>query len=264
MPYEENAKPLIEHGDIDGPELAALYKLIWERCLFDLYGKVTSKEVTAETIGADATLRLAKGGLLGLHRYRSREVEFSGPCKLPIERAVALLEASDEAEWGFTDANHGPWVQRVHGDLNCRNVLYRRDQRRFKLIDFPNIGPNCLAVDFTKAEAELVLIVMDWATGRDCDLSRLETWGLLTGVLTAEFSPKADAANDAEAMRVLAAIRTIRELYGSKAGSTGTPEHVYRLYLLARVLRYIGYSDLTIAKRFLALLWAGQLVEARW
>ncbi|MGH8615825.1 MAG: hypothetical protein ACREYF_28390 [Gammaproteobacteria bacterium] len=71
MPYEGNAKPLIEHIDVGGPELAELYRSIWEKCLFDLYGTVTSKDVSSEVIDGAEALRLAKSGLHGLHRYLS-------------------------------------------------------------------------------------------------------------------------------------------------------------------------------------------------
>lgn len=265
MPYEGNAKPLIEHSDIARSELTKLYKNIWEACLFDLYGTVTSNNVTPAAIGGASALSLAKGGLHGLHRYLARHEELNEPCKSPIKKTLALLdETSDDGMWGFGDIRGAPWVERVHGDLNCRNVLYRRDQKTFKLIDFPNITPNCLAVDFTKAEAELVLIMMDWATGKDCDFSRLDLWATLTLELAADFSLRTGTIKDAEARRVMDAAHTIREVYGSKADPMNGAKHAYRLYLLARVLRYISYSDLSIAKRFLALIWAGQLVDAPW
>lgn len=265
MHYEGNAKPLIEHSDIAGPELAKLYKDIWENCLFDLYGTVTSDDVTPAVIGAATALSLAKRGLHGLHRYLARHDEFNESCKSTIKKTLTLLEeASDDGTWGFGDIRGAPWVERVHGDLNCRNVLYRRDQKTFKLIDFPNIARNCLAVDFTKAEAELVLIMMDWATGKDCDFSRIDLWATLTLELAADFSPRTGTIEDPEASRVMEAVHTIREVYGSKGDAMSGTKEAYRLYLLARVLRYIAYSDLSIAKRFLAMIWAGQLVETRW
>ena len=55
---------------------------------------------------------------------------------------------------------------KVHGDLNCRNILVDPVRLEFLLIDFPAIGRSTICTDFVKVECEYVLIMLgthDWA-----------------------------------------------------------------------------------------------------
>jgi hypothetical protein len=201
---------------------------------------------------------LARDALAGIRRY-SAAAGPSGADKEAIERALSALASGIDCKFDCV----GPWIERAHGDLNCRNVLFRSDSGGFKLIDFPNVGPNCLAVDFAKAEAELVLIMMDWGTGRDCEFSRLKDWGPLAHALGTSFDAGFTDV-DPEARKILTAILAIRSVYATKAGANGDVKRAYQLYLLSKVLRYVSYSDLTVAKRFLALLWAEKLMSEEW
>ena len=264
MVYEGEARPLIEHPHLSADELAKTYRRLWEECLFYLYGSaLPDMEVNPEQVVTEKIKTAAADGWNSLNRYSSNLDLFRAPLKSNIQQALSYL-SSPTAHVGHGAIN-APWVERVHGDLNCRNVLYNDRDDSFRLIDFPHVGPsNCLAIDFVKAEAELVLIILDWSTGRDCDFSRLDAWGELTQTLSTEFDTMSPALADPEIERVLASIKAIRASYLSRADGTGDAVSAYRLYLLMRVLVYIGYSDLSAAKRFLALAWAGQLLGTSW
>ncbi|HEY6186812.1 MAG TPA: hypothetical protein VIW80_03975 [Pyrinomonadaceae bacterium] len=264
MAYEGEAKPLLDHPQLDSKNLASIYERLWVECLFDLYGSVTTaKDVSFKDLLTQEVKDAAKSGWDAISRYHSHLNMINQLQQSNIEAAIKLVSATDNAPPVTDDKLSMPWVERVHGDLNCRNVLYNKDKDLFHLIDFPHVGPgNYLATDFAKAEVELVLIILDWASGHDIDFSRLKSWSALTGSFSETFAPTFTSSTDSEIDRARAAIKSIRTTYMTRASGMGNPERTYLLYLLTRVLRYVGYSDLTVAKRFLALIWAGQLIKS--
>jgi hypothetical protein len=263
MSYEGSARPLLEHSvHTNGESLAEIYKRIWDKCLFDLYGEVLQKQTELTHIITSKDLEFAKEGVKALERYRPRLPELSKDCQTAFNRTLSLIHANSIINIADNNSIEVDWVNQIHGDLNCRNILYDQEDKSLRLIDFPNVSPNCLAVDFVKAEAELILIMLDWLTGLDCDILQLNRWRTLTEVISSSFTPSECPLKDAEIERILSAIVTIRDAYSNK--SSAESRESYRLYLLGRVLRYTGYSDITISKRFLALIWAGQLLNMRW
>lgn len=264
MVYEGEARPLLDHPHLRSNTLAVIYQRLWKECLFHLYGPILPPESTNQAEVLTERIReSALSGWMSLSRYASNLNFLSAPLRSSAQRALSYLSAPTAS----VDPKliNAPWVERVHGDLNCRNVLYNERDHSFRMIDFPHVGPpNCLAVDFVKAEAELVLIILDWATGRDCDFARLDSWGGLTDILTKGFDIAPNTFTDPELERVLAPIRAIRETYMTCADDQGDAAQAYLLYLLTRVLVYVSYSDLSTAKRFLALVWVGQLLDADW
>ena len=158
-----------------------------------------------------------------------------------------------------------PWAEHVHGDLNCRNIFYAKEDTAILLIDFPNVRPAPLATDFVKAESELVAVMMDRASGEDCEYCRLDEWKRLTDALSRGLSPTFSDLNDKELERIAIPIEIIRKTYGDKAATVGGDyQEAYRLALVARLLPYLGYPDVTAAKKLLLLAWIGQLVGTTW
>lgn len=265
MSYEGSAKPLLEHlANPDGEPLSEIYRRLWDRCLFSLYGSASKREVELRNIVPDTAWDTAREGGKALERYKPRVNEFNDSTRDAFGRAASLVVDPLRPPVYDRDTINVDWVEQIHGDLNCRNILYAGDDRSFSIIDFPNVSPNGLAIDFVKAEAELVLIMLDWSTGRDCDFMQIDAWAELTGYISAGFSPTSRDWNVPEIERVFSAIAVIREIFSSRAQNSTESKEAYRLYLLSRVLRYVGYSDITIAKRFLALIWAGQLSGGKW
>jgi hypothetical protein len=264
MAYEGEAKPLLDHPQLGAKNLASIYERLWTECLFDLYDSVTTaKDVSFKELLSPELKDSAKSGWDAISRYHSNLNIINQSQQSDIEAAITLISATSKAPAIKDDKLSMPWVERVHGDLNCRNVLYNKDKDSFHLIDFPHVGPgNYLATDFAKAETELVLIILDWASGRDIDFSRLKVWSALTGSFSGTFAPTFTSSTDSEINRARAAIKAIRTMYMTRAAGMGDPERTYMLYLLTRILRYVGYSDLTVAKRFLALIWSGQLIKS--
>jgi hypothetical protein len=260
MAYELDAKPLIEQT-LGGSDLAHLYEAIWTKCLFSLYGTTSTQAVTIASILPDDFRELAENGWESLGKYHQM---FSSIYPQQHARIGELLGRL--AHVAFSGTLHNsiqvPWAEHIHGDLNCRNVLYDSDQKTFRLLDFPHVGPpNALPIDFVKAEAELMLLIADWSTGMDCDFQRLNKWESLSGAWRTSFIPPDQTFGDAEIDRVFEAIRTIREIYLVKANGAGDVEAAYRLYLFSRVLKYLNYSDLTVAKRHFAFIWASELLN---
>lgn len=265
MSYEGGAKPLLDyHINPKGEPLADIYKRVWSKCLFALYGPSTKKEVEVADIVTPKDLELGKEGSEALARYNSRLVDLDNTHRQLFDKALMLIKNPHSVKYIHNGSVKIDWVDHIHGDLNCRNILYDYEDRSFRLIDFPNVLPNFLAIDFVKAEVELVLIMMDWGTGLDCDIAQITLWGVLTDSISGSFTPLSHAYNNVELQRIFSAITTIREAFISYVSRGDESGEAYRLCLLSKVIRYISYPDLTIAKRFLALIWVGQLASAKW
>lgn len=259
MSFEPKARPLVDQVDLKPQLLASVYSRVWEECLLHLYGDVEPAELSQADIFPQDLLDKAAVGYEDLRRYRKRVGRLDGVCGSSVARAAAAFT-------GFPEVlpMQVPWCKRIHGDLNCRNVLYDETKGYFYLIDFPNVAPGCVATDAGKAEAERVLIMMDWASGQDCDFGRLKVWARLTQDLSESFELNTGEMSDREAKNALTSAIGIRDAYRNAASDVGNWKGAYRQHLLASVLPYVAYSDITVAKRFLALVWAGQLLEAAW
>lgn len=261
MAYDGVAKPLLNHPQLRGKKLAKIYTRLWEECLFDLYGTVSiaEKTKTMDILNEEHKAWL-RDGWMAVKRYHSNISVLTGAQRKSLDRVLRWAK-SPAGTLGSNKSFDIPTVERVHGDLNCRNVLYNAEKDSFSLIDFPHVGRNYLATDFVKAEAELVLIIMDWDSGRDADFRRLRSWLTLTTALSVGFDVSSGVTFvDPEVKRVFAAIKAVRATYSRRRASSGSPGRPYLLLLLARVLGYLRYEDLTVAKRMLALTWAGQLL----
>jgi hypothetical protein len=76
--------------------------------------------------------------------------------------------------------------------------------------------------------------------------------------------PKSEAWEDKELQRISRPIEVIRAIYGEKAAANGGDfVEAYRLSLIARLLPYLGYPDVTPAKKLLTIGWLGQLLNAK-
>jgi hypothetical protein len=265
MEYEGEARPLIEHSGLKGESLADVYRRVWSQCLCDLYGTVSAEGTSVSNIVTNETVSSANDGWIAMKRYHNWNCTLKKKQRLVIDQFTSLLTGSLDMAFTSDKTLEMPCAERVHGDLNCRNILYDADKDTFCLIDFPSVGPpNCLARDFVKAEAELILIMMEWATGHDHDLTRVGVWDKLIEAVTSNFEPFDTVLADSESNRMLRVLRAIRETYDNMHQGKGQPRLTYQVYLFATLLSYFGYSDITIAKKLLAALWAGRLAKARW
>jgi hypothetical protein len=258
MAYEFDAKPLIEQR-ISGLQLSELYKALWAECLFSLYGEPEHTTIEIREILPEGFFETATKGWNSLARYRERYVVVEPNGVDSVNELLIHLEQIQNT--GVLNRSIDiPWVEHVHGDLNCRNILYDLNKQQFRVLDFPHVGPpNCLAMDFVKAEAELLLLMLDWSSGEDCDVQRIQVWKNLSEVLAVDFALPSHTFADKELQRTFEAVSAIRETYEAKANGKGDFKSTYQLYLFSRVLKYLSYSDLTIAKRYLAFTWAAQL-----
>ena len=249
LKFIANAVPLIEHkGNLDG-----IYRSVWEDALKNLYGKITNEPLEIKEIICDKLLEHARQNLSSLSRYSQGQhikVNIDSLGEVLSGQSLELLHAEN-----------------IHGDLNCRNIMYRDEHNPIKLIDFPNVKPGPLCQDFVKAEAELVVIMMDWHTGMDCDFIRLDAWMEMLKPFSNTFEPLEEVGicGDGELSRIASAIKVIRSKYKDMVGdNTKDAFDAYRVFVIAQLLNYTGYSDVTIAKRFLSYRWAIALAEAQW
>jgi len=264
MEHEGQAKPLIEHQGIQDKDLANIYRRIWNECLSDLYGPVSKQDIPISSVVSSEMVASANGNWNAMRRYHNWINTFQTQQRSVIEQFNGLLNRTLNIPFTSDAVIQIPWIESVHGDLNCRNILYNADDKSFYLIDFPRISPDCLALDFVKAESELVLIMMDWTTGLDQDFKRIEVWDRLIETISSSFELRDMVMEDSESNRVLTSVKTIREIYDSMHQNNGQPRLAYQLYLIATVLPYIGYSDITIFKKLLAALWVGRLAKTKW
>jgi hypothetical protein len=258
MAYEFDARPLIEQS-LSGAELSKLYRALWDECLFSLYGEAKPESVEVGKILPDNFADMTAKGWNALNRY---EGKFELSDRGAIDQIRKLIQRLKQIESGdvLKKLVRVPWVEHVHGDLNCRNILYNKEQNSFRILDFPHVGPaNCLAIDFAKAEAELVLLMLDWSSGMDCDFARIALWKNLTRHLAENLDLGSAVLGDSELECTFEAIQAVRETYKARANGHGDVSLAYRLILFSRIIRYLNYSDLTIAKRYLAFVWAAQM-----
>jgi hypothetical protein len=262
MSYEARAKPLLDFSQLESEVLGSIYRRVWEKCLYHLYGEVSEDKLEISDILTEKVRNSARDGLSSIIRYQNRIPELGGLEISSIENCISFLENTGQVS---NDKISIPYVEQIHGDLNCRNILYDSEQNSFRLIDFPNVGTrSCFAVDFVKAEAELILIMMDWATGRDCDFPQIKIWASLVDAISKKFMPDETGLSDSEGDRIMKVVKAIRQTYINRLSDFADPMEAYRLYLIVRIISYLNYSDITVAKRVLALLWVGLLLKHRW
>lgn len=264
MSYEGKATPLLEHANLSSDILETVYHKLWEECLHDLYGETSTEKIEETTVLSPEVIESALKGSHGIERYVQRLSFLEDQAYSAITTASEFIRGTNRQKISENTVLYVPWSTQIHGDLNCRNILYDDKTDNFKIIDFPNVGPNSVAVDFVRAEAELVLIMLDWDTGYDLDILQLSTWDSLISVLSAKFEIPQQLGQNTAIDHILPSIKIIRESFLTTANGNGDLQKTYWLFLLARVLRYVGYSDVTTAKRFLALMWVGRLLENKW
>jgi thiamine kinase-like enzyme len=262
--YDGDAKPLLEQSMVDGAVLAKLYKTLWNECLSNLYGSPYREPRQCSEILPEKLIDLAQKGWEALDRYKGEfsllyPSAYESVSRILTNKGLEILRDDTFKSYSVVV----PWVDLVHGDLNCRNILYNQQKDTFRIIDFPNVeSSNCLAYDFVKAEAELILIMLDWGSGKDYNINRVQTWDELLTEYLNEFIPPARSFKDPELDRTFTAIRAVRETYQDVAAGQGQVELSYYLYLLSRVMHYLPYTDLTIAKRLLAFTWTARLFNS--
>jgi hypothetical protein len=260
VPYETSAKPLLDVFPTEANELADLYNSLWKNCLFSLYGRITTKQVLVKDVMPLKPGKTTADRWSGLSRYSERFSSLGPVRTKTVQRLLSAVENEDRTDFKGTEFE-APWAEEVHGDLNCRNILYNKESRSFRILDFPNVGTNCVAFDFAKAEAELMLIMLDWSTGNDCDFDRIALWESASQMLCERLVPHLKPFPDYEVDRAISGILAIRQLYLERATDHGDTEKAYFMYLCSRVLKYLSYEDITIPKRHFAFLWVAQLWE---
>jgi hypothetical protein len=261
LEYDAKRQPLIDCEPLDTHTLEKLYRELWKDCLFQLYSTPTLHKLRIDSLFEAGLTKSVRKSLTGLSRYMHKLGECSTTTQAAVKWAVGLH--STGALPLPVDRFIGiPWVERVHGDLNCRNVFSAQDGSSFLLIDFPNVDPAPLPTDFVKAEAELTLILLDRVTGCDYDFGRLDLWGQMTGAFAASLNPTLGVLQDTELERLSQPLRTIRQLYFEKAAGMGDFAEAYQWCLVSKLLPYLGYPDISPAKKLLAIVWVGQLLQS--
>lgn len=259
MQYESNATPLIDHPGLAGTKLVNVYSRLWKECLDVLYDKIEERQYAQVEIVRDAARASALKAIQQISRYKTH---VSSKSSKLLGKALKFLEGGDCFSFKSSKKVKISWATLVHGDLNCRNVFFDDKRDDVRIIDFPNVKANFLPTDYAKAEAELILVMMDWATGRDVDFGQLDSWKQLTGAFAEQLVPKFKHIGSPEITRIGSALSAIRSAYARKVLSISDSSESYCLCLIARLLPYLSYSDITPAKRFLALIWIGQLLTA--
>lgn len=270
---KKNAAPLLNQmSHMQQHDLADLYERVWLEVLNSLYTPLRSVELEISSLMNELDVPLLQAGLGELERYK--EYGYS-----KVSEATA-----DASRHGRCWVEHGcpmpadikpriitPYAKSIHGDLNCRNILYCPDKGEgdnftIRLIDFPDVREGCIAEDFTKAETELVLIMMDWGSGRDCDFERLDLWGTLTSRMypLESDSPVCDEW-DTEIRLAYDGIEAIRRIYTGMCEDAEVDQEnarlTYQVHLLKSIPEYIGYQGIPPAKKLLAVLWLGQIIS---
>jgi hypothetical protein len=255
MEYDGSSRPLIEYSTLTGEQLAGIYRRVWDESLSSLYGEVSIRDVLLSSIVSSEAITSASEAWNSLIRYTSRTDAFNSQLKATLDQFKLFLDSSSCISIMSNYKLKIPQVERVHGDLNCRNILYDSNKDSFRLIDFPRVGnSDCLAVDFVKAEAELVLIMMDSATGFDIDIARIAVWEELVKALSTSFELTNRSIPDVESNRTLIAVIEIREIFSKMSKCNGQTKLAYQLHLLATILPYLEYPDTTVPKKLLAAL----------
>lgn len=263
--YEDGWGPLVERfADIDA---ASVYRHVFQNCLFKVYGDSPARITDPIELPRPASVCRAREYVKSIAGWSTvASAHLPGYDRL-CQGLGSFLASADVG--GVTGPILGCKARRVHGDLNSRNILVAPTGRRpsFCLVDFPGVGATRdsmpLAIDFAKAEAELLFVVLDRDNGQDIDPARLGVWSDLASCLASRlrFVPGDLEGCDIDA-NLLKSISALRSLYIEKAaGEDNDCQRQYSAALLDYALRYLGYKDITPAKKCLAVVLAGKVID---
>jgi len=262
MSFEKGFLTLLERfNDIDA---ASLYGCLFQQVLAPLFGTHDTDSLCFDTLSEDTT-RSASEWLQHNMSWSNAVSRHYNNVKADIE---IVQKACDKGELKRLrercDHGCGYGYQYVHGDLNCRNILVNEAGTEFLLIDFPHVTTNSgarpCAVDYAKAEVELLFIIMDYHSGLDIDLTRIPEWIPVLEALSQSVEGETSARQDDEIQRVYDCILQIRRSYCSMVSVSEDAWTQYRAILIDNCLRCLSYSDLTPAKRFASIIYASKII----
>jgi hypothetical protein len=164
-----------------------------------------------------------------------------------------LVGMIDQGKWGFSCENR--LAAYLHGDFHCRNVFVER-QIGAKLIDFGRADIYPRLFDMAALDVDLMLGVLDSSSGDDFRLERVSEWlGMLSRTFPfAESGEFAYGEANSEWLRSIihAAIMTdIEDSFSAEYSET----------VLFHLFRYLRFSDISFAKKILAILLIELLAE---
>jgi len=152
-------KPLVECEPLAAPDLTKIYSAIWNECLFKPYGALTCKQVEPSDIVKNGSRKAANSSIEGWSRYLDRTRRLNNAALPWIEKGLQWLSAGPGATVSGKSLSV-PYAERVHGDLNCRNVFFAKEEPAILFIDFPNVRPASLATDFVRTAHQTSLAVV--------------------------------------------------------------------------------------------------------
>jgi len=264
LSFERGYSPLLEQ--FNSVDSAGLYKRLFREVLSGVFGEIETDHVSFDVL-SERTLEAASLQLEGMARWLGGVSMHHSQIHDDVTHIRRACKSEDLAKLrGMSNDGCGCGFKYIHGDLNCRNIMVDDNATKFKLIDFPHVSQEdsrpC-ATDFAKAEAELLFIVMDYHTGRDIDPSRIPRWvSLLEHLCRSLDSSEVDGRQTRGFSSIVECISEIRRCYQAVPGDAKEAWIQYRLVLLDNCLRYVSYTDLTPAKRCLAVIFARMLLDS--
>jgi CheY-like chemotaxis protein len=256
LSFEMGFEPLIEAFGRSDP--SSIYREVFTECLALLYRGAEPLAAPLNTPTTE-TIRRAADALADQGRFRDTINSVLPNYKEYFDAVERYLSQTVPIQ---SESPNGKGFQFMHGDLNCRNIMIRKrpdDGWDLKLIDFPHVataGLRPAAIDFAKAETELIFLIMDHDSGREIDFTRLPIWVKLISKLASAKEPKNWNCPDPHVQLVFNCARTIRQMYGVIVGNADDDWRQYQCVLLDSALRVLSFADVTAVKRALAIVFS--------
>src|SRR5205085_4855787 len=217
-------------------------QIIWQT-----YYKLTAKEIAAILAILDdkrTTFRHHAGSEMGV----------------AIDRLEKFVDSNGSSERSLYIYNKDVDTRRIHGDFHSRNVLVSPDKMKITTIDFPNIGQDHAAKDFSKLETDLIFSAMDSYSGADTDWNSLTAWQSILSCLEwdADFFDEHSPAVATE-LSYIHIISVLRACAKSILPTLTSEE--YLISLLYYSLKLLPYPDISLPKKAFALQYTNKILE---
>ena len=255
LPFEERKLPLLFCKGLEVEQLAHFFTRLWAECLDNLYGEdFGSRELDVSGICGSIGKELRARGQ-GVEKYwsywRGDAVGTGAEIDGVVDMVVRDLEAIQVSGTRIVSTA----CDKVHGDLNCRNILVDPVRLEFLLIDFPAVGRSTICTDFVKVECEYVLIMLGFHDGADIDLRSLDEWTAIVRETSRRFL-------DCDWQEEKAVIGAIRARYKRLVPASHSHESAYYIKLMERISKYLAYPDVKDVKKLLGMAWIGELASS--
>ena len=146
-------------------------------------------------------------------------------------------------------------VAPLHGDFHCRNILLTKGDFRPVVIDFGKSAIYPRLFDYSSLEADVIIRVLDSDVGKFWEPAQVSVWWESLG----RAFPLGDKSVDGKSLICHLRNKIHHSLQNELVSVT---KREYADALIFQILRYLRFSNISIAKKAMCVRWASQLVKS--